>query len=228
MADSVRVALVDAWLREMSGQEKFGRIFGGVSLTVLGPVAAGLGGWLLLDPQFHTTDSPLFTSVGVIGIGVGLFGLATGIYALSTELMAEDRFARFRESVEGGLDVHELGRFEGELRAYSDAARMARPISIFGGIGFAVGGAVAIGLTAVASDHLDEEAELWGYAFGAGFIAGGALGALLALIETPYEKAWRMYEEGLLPDGSSATTARIDVAPFVSGDGAGVAAAGTF
>lgn len=229
-ADARQAALLEAWLRETSGYEKFGRIFGGVALTVFGPTAGALGAWLILDPQFHTSDSTLATSVGALGIGVGALGLATGIFVLSTELAAEERIGRFAEDAADGIDVHELGLYEGELRAYADAARLARPVAIVGGVAVAVGGGLAMGLTAASDDHLSDDEMLWGLAIGGGFVAAGVIVALTSLIETPYERAWRSYQDGVMPDGAPprADAVHLDVAPQITPQGGGVSVVGTF
>jgi hypothetical protein len=218
----VDVARLDAWLGSFDGTARALRYVAAPLGIVAGSALVGMSIWFVTDDSLiiGSREATVGLSAGMIAIGVMSIGM--GIYNFAAETPAEDVYARFTRAREEGLDARELGRFEGEFQAMAEVSRITRYMSIVAGFSLALGGGVAMGISAI--EDRDDPRTIGLITGGVLAITGVIVGAL-SFIQSPYERAWEKYELGLTPDGS-APTAR--VTPLVGPTLAGVGVSGDF
>lgn len=220
-------ARLGAFFEDEASSERDGVVLESVLGITLGAANLGLGLWLMLDGDTFAGLDGLRAAGGALGIPLGILSLVSGIYALTAIGVAQDRQARWRAALAGGLDERELGRFEGELRAEAEAGRILRGFEAATSFALAGGGLGLILATAVAS--LDEMGQAYGYGFGGLFALVGLIGGLGALLgESHAETIWNRYRAGEGPEGASSSGVDLNVAPVVTDGDFGVSLSGTF
>ncbi|MCB9597874.1 MAG: hypothetical protein H6719_34470 [Sandaracinaceae bacterium] len=220
------VARLGAFFEDEANQERDGTVVSSVFEITLGAGNLGLGLWLMFDDVTFGGFDMLRATGGALGIPLGLMSIVSGIYALTTMGVAQDRNARWRAALAGGLDERSLGRFEGELRAEAETARVLRGFEAVTNLAIAGGGLGLVLATAAAS--LDESGQIYGYGFGGLYVLVGLIGGLSALFtESRAESNWQRYQDGGAPEGPS-TDVTFNVTPTVSDTGLGVSIQGTF
>lgn len=215
-----------AFFQDQAESERDGMLITGVLTSVGGSLNLGVGLWLMLDDETFAGMDVLRIGGGAVAILTGLMSVVNGIYGLTSIGPAQDRLRRWRAALEGGLDERELGRFEGELRAEAETARVLRSFSAVAGFGMLAGGVVLALATALGG--FDDLGQGYGYGLGGLFSVVGAITGIDALIsESRAEANWRRYREGEGPE-SSIGGVELDVAPIVTEHGFGMSLRGRF
>jgi hypothetical protein len=218
----VDVARLDAWLGSFDGTARVLRYIAAPLGILAGSALVGMGIWFVSDDSLTigTREATLGLSAAIIALGAMSVGI--GIYNFAAETPAEDVYARFTRAREEGLDARELGRFEGELRAMAEVSRITRYVSIVAGFSLALGGGLAMGISALEDS---DEPRTIGLITGGVLALTGAITGALSFIPSPYERAWEKYELGQTPDGSAPAA---QLTPLVGPTMAGVGVSGTF
>ncbi len=219
---NVDVARLDAWLGSFDGSARVLRYIAAPLGIVAGAALVGIGVWFVADDTLTIGSRQATLGLSAAMIAIGAMSVGIGIYNFAAETPAEELYARFAAARERGLDARTLGRFEGEFRAMAEVSRLARYISIVAGFALALGGGIAMGVSAL-EDR--EEPRTIGLVTGGGLAIGGAMMGALSFIESPYERAWERYDLGLMPDGSTPTAR---VTPIVGRYVAGLGVQGRF
>ena len=200
------------------------RLGGGLLQLGLGAADVGLGLWLMLDEGFFG-GVDMRVLLGSLSLGIGLTAMVMGVYDLATPGVMQDRNARWRRALAGGLTERELGRFEGELRAEAESARIWRSVSVvsgFANVAAGLGVSLATGLSGLSD--LD---AMQGYLVGGGLALGGLIAAFSALFsESQQETDWRLYRAGEGPTEDDDVD--LSVAPIVDRTTLGLQLQGTF
>jgi len=178
------------WLEYAAGAERRQRRSAGVNNVLAGAVLMGAGVGLYVSKSSSLGDADKGLGLALIG-GSSLF-LAVGIFQLARKSDGETRLKRWSEVDNESLTIRELGRYEGELRAQSEAAARALRLQRWGNFGLFMGGALMLGLTPVS--NLEDKGT--GYIVG-GFTAGfGLLGFAFSFIGSPQAEYWKAYQAG--------------------------------
>ena len=218
-----RVERLEAWLDHQRHEMRFARhVVGPISLAsgaiMFAPGVAGLadGIW---DEQ---------PNLGWLAFGVGGLAIAQGAVWLAIQSDPEERWERWVAAREAGLSETEVARFEGELRAAGNVARMERALIRWSGLGQLFGGGLYIGLTLV-DDPPRAHARL-GHALAGTYAAIGVAMLVYSFVPALGEAAWARYEAGLGPEEEPPV--ELSLAPFGGcvreGCGAGLSLRGAF
>jgi len=221
-AAAVDVARLDAWLGSFDGTARTLRYISAPLSILSGAALVGLGIWFITDDDLRVGSREATVGLGAGMIALGGMSVGIGIYNFAAPTYPEEAYARFVLARDAGLSQRELGRFEGEFLAMAEVSRTTRYLSIVAGFSLALGGGVAIAMSATEDS---EEPRFIGLVTGTVLAISGVLVGGLSFIPTPYERAWEKYEAGLGPDGEAVTA---QVAPMVGPELAGVAVSGTF
>ncbi|MBW2461342.1 MAG: hypothetical protein JRH11_06820 [Deltaproteobacteria bacterium] len=221
-AAEVDVVRLDAWLASFDGMSRTLRYIAAPLGVVAGGLLAGLGVWYITDDSLVVGSREATVGLGAAMIGLGVMSTAMGIYNFIVSTYPEQNYERFQLARGEGLSVRDLGRFEGELRAMAEISRTQRMLSIVAGFSMAVGGGIAVGLSATVDR---DDPRTIGMITGSALAIMGVLLGALSFIPTPYEQAWEKYEQGLGPDDTAPTA---QVTPLVGPNVAGVSVAGSF
>lgn len=222
LTDQARLGML---LETRADGEEDGRIGGGLLQLGLGAMDVGLGLWLMLDDGFFAAMD-MRVLLGSLSLGLGLTAMVMGVYGLVTPGVMQNRNTRWHQALAGGLSERELGRFEGELRAEAESARIWRSVEVasgFANVAAGLGVLLATGLSGL--PDLD---AMQGYVVGGGLALGGIIAALSALFsESQEETDWRLYRAG---EGPTAGGDDVDlsVAPIIDGTTFGAQLQGTF
>lgn len=194
-ADPALIARMQDQLERRAQSEITSGVVTGVTSLSLGVLLLGSSIWLSVDEDafglgFGTPSLPAIT-----GFAASPMLLATGLYTLLAVRSNGDRLERWRAAMAGELTALELGRFEGELRAEANAARVSRWGGFALGVGLMVGGATTLILSA-ALDGFDDETR--GIVAGTGglFLALGGVVTGTSFIESSVEQMWSDYQRG--------------------------------
>jgi len=205
-ADPATVARMAEVLEERARGER-------VSSTVNGVINLGVGAFLIGSSLWLALDVDAFGGFGgpgpgvITGLAVAPMMIASGIYSLLGVQSNGDRLLRWRMAMNGELSAIELGRFEGELRAEANAARVSRWGSFALGVGILAGGLVTMILGAAFEDF-DDEFRAITIGGGGGFAVIGGVMMGTSFLESSVEQMWRTYQRG-----SAAPTAGVNVRP---------------
>jgi hypothetical protein len=221
------VELLRAWLHAIAGQERFGRVFGGVGLIVAGALLAGFGVYFAIDPGVFSPDELTPVVIGSLGVLTGGMALVQGIGLLMRPTPNEQMAFDFDGDVAEGLDVRELGEYEGILRLNAEAEAYAAFLALFLGSGMILAGATCA-LAVALSNTVHDGARVYGYTLGATMAALGGLTIGLSRVEGPYESAYKRYMAGEDPDGQRVREVSVTALPFGLDGGGGVALFGSF
>lgn len=221
-ATQAEVALLDAWLDSFDGKSRTLRYISAPLGILAGGALTGLGVWYITDDSFSLGSREAAVGLGAGMITLGSLAVVVGIYNFVVPTYPEEIYARFTTAREDGLTARQLGRFEGELLALAEMSRMARYASIISGFAMALGGGIAIAVSATVDR---DDPRTIGVAVGGGLAIAGAIIGGMSFIPSPYERAWEKYDAGLGPDGTAPT---VQAAPLLGPDTAGVSVAGTF
>jgi hypothetical protein len=222
LADQARLGML---FDTRADGEEGGRVGSGLLQLGLGATDVGLGLWLMLDEDFFG-GVDMRVLLGSLSLGLGLTAMVMGVYELVTPGVMQHRNTRWHRALAGGLTERELGRFEGELRAEAESARIWRSVSVvsgFANVAAGLGVLLATGLSGLSD--LD---AMQGYLVGGGLALGGLIAAFSALFsESQPETDWRLYQAG---DGPTEGGDDVDlsVAPIMDGTTLGAQLQGTF
>jgi hypothetical protein len=193
---------------------------GGVGAIVLGGLDVTAGLITAFQGQASLRyERPSLTAI-LLGVGGGT--IAGGLGLLWHGSSDEERYARWHAYAH--IDELILARFEGELAADAASSREQRTLDGIYYSGIAAGGALTIVLTPLAK--YEGRARGLSYAVGGIGLAIGLWQALVKfLIESPNERAYRLYEAGETPDHASND---LHLTPALAANGGGLSLTGTF
>jgi len=215
-ADAVLVARMEELLVQRARGESVSGWIGGLTTIGLGAVLVGSAIWLSIDESGFGTPN----LGAILGLAVAPLSIASGIYSLLGIRTHGDRLTRWRAAMEGELSDVELGRFEGELRAEANSARLGRWASFALGVGVLVGGVTTMVLGG-ALDGFDDEFRAIVVGGGGGITLLGAILTGTSFLESSVEQMWNQYR-----GGDATPSADIDIRPMVGPGGVGLV--GTF
>ena len=192
------VLRLEGWLLANERRNAIARIAGGILGLVVGAASISGAVWAftLDDPALRGTLGALFVLEGVFtaGLGVALLNLTTP---------QEDRYDRWRLTVERGATAVDVAGFAGEFYAEAETQRFARLLASVSGFAMAAGGAATVALGAAmdfGSTPEGEEGQLIALTLGGAFLVTGALVGLVGLfVKSPIEQDWERYQRGLAP-----------------------------
>jgi hypothetical protein len=168
----------------------------GVSQVILGGTSATLGILVARNDEgrWGRTRSSASLAGAMISIGAGL--IIGAIAQWIADNPAQRRFERWSALPDAAKnDPARIARFEGQLEQEAESGTATRLERVPLGIGFIVGGATLLSLTAAKS--FDRDARTTGYVLGACYAGIGALqiaGALLT--QSLGERIWERYKAG--------------------------------
>ncbi|MFK7987121.1 MAG: hypothetical protein AB8I08_13940 [Sandaracinaceae bacterium] len=218
-ADPALVLRMNGLLRERASGESGGNVVNGI-------LGLASGATLLAGSIWMAADDEAFGGFGgaspamITGFAISPVMFVWGVYSLLGLGANNDRLLRWTSARAGGLSAVELARFEGELRAEANAARVSRTATLVLGVGVAAGGAITAILGGALED-VDDELRWSTVGAGAGLAAIGGLMIGLSFLESGVEQLWSRYRAGGEPT-STESTVELVISPT------GVGVAGTF
>ncbi|MGB5372689.1 MAG: hypothetical protein WBN15_02820 [Polyangiales bacterium] len=217
MASPEDLSHLDLWIEYMGKSSRRGRMTGGATLLAVGSIVTAIG----IAFYVATPVTELDKGLGLAFLGVGGAYVAIGTAQLAKKSAGEELLASWRSARDGGLNLRELGRFEGELRNHSRLVRRAVKVSRWTMFGIGMTGALILGLTPAAD--LSSDAARFGYGVG-GILAGaGFLSFSFTFIKSAKVDYWAAYQKGQRPPRS-----RWSAAPSFSRSYAGINVVGQF
>jgi len=186
--------LLDLWLDYAADAARRERLNSGANQLVGSAILLGIGIWAYV----HTNPTnELVKGIGLSAVGASGVFLSVGIFRLAKKSTAELRFESWRQARGPSLTLRELGRYEGELRAFSREAELALKLSRWSNFALMLTGGLILGLTPAAD--LTRDGRTIGYVVG-GVSAGlGLLGFGLSFIGSAKADYWKLYENGQAP-----------------------------
>ncbi len=219
LADPALVARMEAQLVQRAHGDEVSGVVNGVIGLGFGGVLIGGSIWLALDVgAFGGFGGP--SPILITSLAVAPMMIASGIYSLIGIRSNTDRLLRWRAAMDGELSAIELARFEGELRAEANAARVSRWGSFALGVGILVGGVIAM-ILGGALDGFDDDFRAITIGGGGGFVAIGGVLMGTSFLESSVEQMWNQYRRG-----DAAQIAGFSIRPVFGLGGVGLV--GTF
>ncbi|MGB5809764.1 MAG: hypothetical protein WBG86_04485 [Polyangiales bacterium] len=220
LASALDQERLDVWLEYVAEAERQKRRFSGANQVVASALLMGFGAWGF---SLSNPSTELDKGLGLAAVMLSGVSMSMGIAQLAKKSVAETRFARWRAVVGPSMTLREFSRFEGELRAQSEAAsRMSRLVR-WGNFGFALTGGLVLGLTPVA--NLSGDGKTLGYIIGGVTFGMGMLGFGMSFAGPGEAGYWSAYQRGQIPRGSSR---RWSAAPAVGRNFYGARVVGRF
>ena len=187
-------AYLGMWIDYLGRTARRNRLNAGSNMVVGSALALGFG-----IPLYVTRNPGTELNKG-IGFSLIAFSgafMAGGIVELVRKSAAENGAERWKAASKSPLSPRELGRFEGELRAYADSVRKQALLARWMNFGMGVTGALILGLTPAAD--LSRDAATLGYVLG-GVMAGfGFLNFGFSFRKESRVDYWKAYLEGSPP-----------------------------
>ena len=194
-ASPALIARMEAQLTDRARSERTSSIINGVVGLATGGALFGASLWLSVDEDAFGAGFGTPNPAAITGFSVSPMLLAMGIYSLIGIGSDGDRLLRWRAAMNGELSALELGRFEGELRAEANAARVSRWATTALGVGILAGGAATMVLGG-ALDGFDDEFRAVIVGTGGAYLVIGAVLTGTSFLESSVEQMWNQYRSG--------------------------------
>ncbi|MEM7436663.1 MAG: hypothetical protein AAF436_16020 [Myxococcota bacterium] len=217
LATEYQRAHLGAWLEYSAAAAARQRRSSGANGLVAGSIFLGIGIGL-----YVSSSNSFDKGIGIALIASSSLYWSVAMFQLVRKSDAERRLVRWNQVNSASLTLQELGRFEGELRAQSEAADRAKRLQRWGNFGLAMGGALMLGLTPVAD--LSDNSQRTAYIAGGMTVGVGLLSFGFSFIKSPESNYWKAYQAGVAPPRA----ARWSAAPSVGRKFVGARLSATF
>ncbi|MEM7136535.1 MAG: hypothetical protein AAF500_08150 [Myxococcota bacterium] len=217
LATEYQRAHLGAWLEYSAAAAGRQRRSSGANGLVAGSIALGIGIGL-----YVSSSNAFDKGIGITLIATSSVYWSVAMFQLVRKSAAERRLVRWNQVNGASLTLQELGRFEGELRAQSEAADRARRLQRWGNFGLAMGGALMLGLTPVAD--LSDDSQRTAYIVGGVTVGVGLVAFGFSFLKSPESNYWKAYQAGVAPPRS----VRWSAAPSVGRKFVGARLSATF